>query len=319
MYDLVEMMTYKRPEGSDTQKEFCNRFLEPLMGSPDAFGNYVLQIGNKQEICFTAHHDTVHKTSGRQRLKVKDGIVTLRDKTKGECLGADCTTGIWLILNMVAKEIPGVYVIHSGEESGCIGSGDLINHHPNWLDHVNYVISFDRYGTKSIVTHQMGRRTASDKFAKKLKEVLGISSLSADPNGSFTDSNEYKREVSECTNLSVGYYSQHSTEEKQDLEYAQELLDALLTADWSKLEYYRDNTVVEVGGYYDDDYFWGHPSYKYNTTYNDTSNRIFNMICDYPEEIASLLEDLGYSADELQEMLGIQDQGYINDYLERVS
>ena len=79
MHDLVEMMTYKRPEGSNTQKEFCSRYLEPLMGSPDVFGNYVLQIGDKQEICFVAHHDTVHKTSGRQRLRVKDGFVTLRD------------------------------------------------------------------------------------------------------------------------------------------------------------------------------------------------------------------------------------------------
>ena len=48
-------------------------------------------------------------------------------------------------------------------------------------------------------------------------------------------------------------------------------------------------------------------------------NRIYDMIVDYPEEVALLLEDLGYTADELHEMLGIQDHGYINEYLERVS
>ena len=63
MYDLVEMMTYKRPQGSDTQKEFCYKYLEPIMGLPDKYGNYVLTVGNKPQVCFTAHHDTVHKTS----------------------------------------------------------------------------------------------------------------------------------------------------------------------------------------------------------------------------------------------------------------
>ena len=321
MHDLVEMMTYKRPEGSNTQKEFCSRYLEPLMGSPDVFGNYVLQIGDKQEICFVAHHDTVHKTSGRQRLRVKDGFVTLRDKTKGECLGADCTTGIWLICNMIANKIPGVYVVHAGEELGCVGRGNLVNQHPKWIDHVNYVIAFDMYGTKSIITHQMGRRTASDKFANKLKEVLDMEGLSSDSNGSFTDSNEYKREVSECTNISIGYYSQHSTEEKQDLEYANDLLNSLLCADWSKLQYYRDNSIVELDGLYggwygEDDYGWGYRNGSYHN-YSGNNTALFDFVCDYPEEVTEFLEDMGYNADTLREQMDLYDQGYVNNYIER--
>ena len=39
MHSLVEMLRYKRPEGSDTQKAFCKRFLEPTFGKPDQFGN----------------------------------------------------------------------------------------------------------------------------------------------------------------------------------------------------------------------------------------------------------------------------------------
>ena len=318
MYDLVEMMTYKRPQGSDTQKEFCNRFLEPIMGLPDQYGNYVTVVGNRPEVCFTAHHDTVHKTSGRQKLAVtKDGIVSLKRKDKGECLGADCTTGIWLICNMINAKVPGVYVIHAEEEGGCIGSKSLVDTNPHWLDHVNYVISFDRYGKKSIITHQMSRRTASDKFAKLLASVLDMP-LVADPNGSYTDSNVYRSEVSECTNISVGYYSQHSTEETQDLVYAYKLLECLISADWHRLEYYRDNTVVEMswGNWYDDDdYFWGHQP----TKYYDEGEDIYNLICQHPEETADLLTELGYSADELREMMNIQDHGYINEYLERVS
>ena len=211
------------------------------------------------------------------------------------------------------------------DEGGRVGSKALVESDPQWLDDVNYVISFDRYGKKSIITHQMGRRTASDKFAKLLAKTLELP-LKPDPNGSYTDSNVYRSKVSECTNVSVGYYSQHSTEEKQDVVYAYKLLECLLSADWDQLQYYRDNTVVEMGSmygdWYDDDYFWGHPPRNYGR-FNDKcdigDNRIYDMIVDYPEEVALLLEELGYTADELHEMLGIQDHGYINEYLERVS
>ena len=74
--------------------------------------------------------------------------------------------------------------------------------------------------------------------------------------------------------------------------------------------------LMNYNDWYDDDYFFGHPprGYRY-----DTDSRIHDIIVDYPEEVAGLLEELGYTADELHEMLGIQDHGYINEYLERVS
>ena len=53
MHSLVEMLRYKRPEGSDTQKAFCKRFLEPTFGKPDQFGNYIKIIGDKPNVCFT--------------------------------------------------------------------------------------------------------------------------------------------------------------------------------------------------------------------------------------------------------------------------
>jgi hypothetical protein len=66
-----------------------------------------------------------------------------------------------------------------------------------------------------------------------------------DSTGSYTDSNEYSYKVKECTNLSVGYYSQHSRAETQDLFYANNLLNALLTADWDSLVFARDPSVIE--------------------------------------------------------------------------
>ena len=69
--------------------------------------------------------------------------------------------------------------------------------------------------------------------------------LQPDNTGSYTDSNEYSSVVSECTNISVGYYNQHTKNEVQDLDYADELLIALCQADWSGLVFERDASKVE--------------------------------------------------------------------------
>ena len=66
-HSLIEMLRYKRPEGSVTQREFCKRFLEPTFGRPDKHGNYIHIVGDKPNLCFTAHHDTVHKDDAAAR------------------------------------------------------------------------------------------------------------------------------------------------------------------------------------------------------------------------------------------------------------
>ena len=324
MFSLIEMLKYKRPEGSITQMDFCIRFLEPSFGLPDIHGNYVKIVNNngkQPNICFMAHHDTVHKKEGMQKVRVKNDKAYIHSTKVSSCLGADCTTGVWLILNMIEHNIPGVYVIHSGEESGCIGSSALVKDKPDWLDHIEGAISFDRYGTKSIVTHQMGVRTASDTFAKCLADVLGMPKLKADSGGSFTDSNEYKDIVSECTNISVGYYNQHTQSESQDLLYADELCNALVNADWSKLTFHRDPSVYEY-----DRYRWGFNRYDYMDNYYDGFNLgydkddardLFDIVCDYPEEIVEILQSYGITANQLREDLNLYDNGYINNYLSK--
>ena len=326
MYSLIEMLRYKRPEGSLTQLDFCIRFIEPMFGVSDTHGNYIKIVNNEDgsspKICFTAHHDTVHSTEGKQKVKVVKDMVYVHDVTKSSCLGADCTTGIWLILNMVASKIPGVYVIHAGEESGCIGSQALVRDNPDWLDVVEGVISFDRYGTSSIITHQTGIRTASDTFAKCLSDVLSMPQLEADSGGSYTDSNEYSKRVSECTNISVGYYNQHTIRESQDLVYADELLGSLLTADWSKLTFHRDPSVVEMDNWYSSMYGSRFNDYGYfKADYGDYGDEdvkdLFELVCDYPEEVTELLSQLGYSASELSQDFGIQETKYLNNYIQR--
>ena len=311
MYSLIEMLSYKRPEGTTSQRDFCERFLEPVFGKPDIDGNYILQIGQKPRICFTAHHDTVHKTEGMQKLIVMNDVVSVADQTISNCLGADCTTGIYVILNMIEAGIEGMYCIFAAEEVGCKGSSALVKSEPKWLSDIDAVISFDRFGDKSVITHQSGVRTCSDEFAKSFSDALDLPQLIGDDGGSYTDSNEFIYHVSECTNISVGYYNQHTKNETQDLVYLDKLITQLLSADWSKLVFVRDPDVYETIGYYNYD--------KYNYYgYNDSeADDMEDFIGVYKHEVAKLLCEYGFTVDALAEELHLNDTSYINSYARR--
>ena len=315
---LLEMLSYKRKEGSLGQKMFCDRFLRPVMGSPDDFENFICEVteqGNrvnysdsfypKSNIIFMAHHDTVHKTDGRQKVVyLKDLQYAMVDHD--ECLGADCTTGVWLILEMIKAKVPGIYIIHSGEECGGIGSSGLVKSAPDWLLNVEFAISFDRMGTGSIITHQMGSRTCSESFSSDLESILSLN-LKSDSGGVYTDSYEYADIVSECTNISVGYYKQHTKGEYQDVGFAIKLKDSLINAEWGKLVPYRDPSVVEYDGWYgygknDLNTSYGSSSYisKYDTPSPDDIEELVRayptmekLIEEFPYEVSQLLSEYG--------------------------
>lgn len=299
-HELLTMLSYMRPAYSETESQFAERYLEPVFGNSDKAGNYILSIGKNPNICFTAHYDTVHKFDGKQNVKISNGIISLPEKSDSNCLGADCTTGIWLILEMIKAKISGVYVVHAAEEIGCIGSKALVARNPNWINKLDAVISFDRKGRNSIITHQMGLRTCSEVFATSLGSVLGLG-LKADDTGSYTDSNEYSGKVSECTNISVGYYNQHTKNETQDLDFAESLRDALISADWSKLVFQRDPQDAEYL-YYGTQF--GYDYSEMSHTDEDRLYDIYDLIRDYPKQVARVLLEMGFSARDLAEEIG---------------
>lgn len=318
-YSLIEMLRYRRPEGSETQRIFCEKYLKPVFGEPDAHGNYIKLInypnGGAPYLCFTAHHDTVHTVEGMQHVIVNGDKAMAADSN---CLGADCTTGVWLILEMIDARIPGIYVIHAGEEKGCIGSKALVKDHPSWLDNTKAVISFDRKGEESVITHQMGYRTASDAFAVSMSDALGMPLMRPDNTGLYTDSNEYVDVVGECTNISVGYIDQHSKRETQDLYFAYYLREKLLSADWSKLVFEREPGTFEVEhdrfyrgyGYYED---WDSAASYSRKGYSLLNLRgelrgrneteLLDIIKEYPDEVAELLDEWGVDSTYLMEQL----------------
>jgi hypothetical protein len=68
------------------------------------------------------------------------------------------------------------------------------------------------------------------------------------PNGTFTDSKEYRGIVPECTNVGVGYQHQHGPDEFLDYAHAYALRTALLKVQWDKLPVVR-KAEIEVPAY----------------------------------------------------------------------
>lgn len=345
--ELIDMMGYPRPSSEmdhEVYQEFLKKFIWPVFGKPDKFGNYVhivldktkkktpIEVLSNSDVkvtdqfprtAYMSHHDTVHAKSTLQNAPHIDRIVytsyphpdvTIAEKVAdkpniknpylndhekyqsvevfnsqprkikieevkkvfylGEngkrthmpdmdtvtskeindpadvnlnCLGADCTVGIWLQLRMIRAQVPGVYVIHAEEEVGRKGSEYIVNTHRKcvehkqpspyyWIDLVDIAMSFDRKGFNEIITHQSGRtRCASDEFADSLSgmlsshlEAVGYPKLIKSDKGSYTDSYSYRLLIPECINLCVGYTAQHTSRESQDVRFAYHLADALI-------------------------------------------------------------------------------------------
>ena len=64
-----------------------------------------------------------------------------------------------------------------------------------------------------------------------------------DDTGVYTDTAEFTGIIPECTNISVGYYSEHTDKEKLDVIHLQALADRCLRIDWDGLATKRDPSV----------------------------------------------------------------------------
>ena len=320
---LMGMLKSVRPAGGVGEKAYIERMLSSIrrMGyTPiiDDAGNIIVNnlatTDATSMVMFTSHTDSVHHTDspdGTQQLAFKSAdrtIVGLASQDKQQfgftpsCLGADCATGNYIMLRLLQANAKGLYCFFRQEEVGGIGSEFFRNDPQNekYWDKLTHCISFDRKGYTSIITEQWGGQCASDEFALDLAEAIAMADVNqrlesfvADPTGSFTDSANFTDVISECTNLSVGYFNQHTASETQDLQFADDLCDALCQIDWTAINSYRDpkETVVysramaksSVHTWFDDSYPFGSQS-DYSTYYDD-----------YMDGPSVLLDDLHYN------------------------
>ena len=239
---FLSLTTMTYPHGHESE---VLKFL-PKDLIKDEFDNYYKIIG-KSETMFTSHLDT----ADRKQTKVtiysteKDGDeMFVTDGTS--ILGADDKAGVSIMLYMMAHNIPGIYYFFDGEERGGIGSNKLASVFDS-VEHLKGVkrcISFDRRNYYSVITQQLGRECCSDEFATELAKELNKSGLkiSLDPTGIYTDSASFIDEIAECTNISVGYFSEHTISETQNISFLQRLGKACLDVNWENLP-----TVKKVG------------------------------------------------------------------------
>ena len=252
----------------------------------DEFGNLFTKIGDS-DVMFTSHLDTATSVKTEINHVFEGNLIKTDGKT---ILGADDKAGVTIMLYMIRNKIPGLYYFFLGEEVGCVGSKKVSGVHKlEPLPHIKKVISFDRRGTTSIITFQASTRCCSDTFGKALAEQLNKNestfSYVTDPTGLYTDSAQFTSIYPECTNISVGYYSEHTFTERQDIDHLTKLAEACLKVDWNSLPVERDPAKVEYSDWYDDWYggWGGYPSYgstsrgryyrdsNYSSTYKSTT------------------------------------------------
>lgn len=317
---LMGMLKSVRPAGGVGERAYIGKMLSSIrrMGyTPiiDGAGNIIVNNlptdNTTSAVMFASHTDSVHRTDspdGTQQLVYKSDdhtIVGLASQNKQQlgftpnCLGADCATGNYIMLRLLQANAKGLYVFFREEESGGVGSEYFRQDKSNekYWDKLTHCISFDRKGYTSIITEQWGGQCASDEFAKDLAEVIAqadtnkrLDAFVADPTGSFTDSANFTDVISECTNLSVGYFNQHTANETQDLQFAEDLCDALCRIDWTELNSYRDpkeTTVYSRAMARTSDYTWldYYTTTGYGTYYDDY----------YTDDSSAVLEDLHYN------------------------
>lgn len=232
---LIEMHELRRPAWSKTEKKWITKWIKPTGALPDKFGNYRLIIpnknGSKPFVLWSSHTDTVHVFGGKQEIGYDKMEIGLTANAGGSnCLGADDTVGVWLMLQLIDRNVPGMYIFHREEEGGRKGSKWIANNEPDLFKDIRFAIALDRKGYSSVITHQMGSRCCSKDFVDSIASQLGLD-YKADSTGSFTDTASYTDLVGECTNLSVGYREAHSSKERLDIGHAFRLRDALISMD----------------------------------------------------------------------------------------
>jgi len=259
---LARALSVKRPHNTPAVSDFTEWLFNALPAelksftSVDGAGN--LHIDNRiagSKTLFIAHVDTVHKEVGANKIR-KTATHWYAD---GAPLGADDGAGVAMLMHLIHADVKGYYIFSQGEECGGIGAKHIATHHTDLLAQFDRAIAFDRRGVDSVISHQGMGRCASDVFCEALANDLNAFDdtlmYSPDDTGVYTDTAEFTDIIPECTNISVGYYSEHGDQENLDIVHFEALSKAVLKVMWDSLPTDRDPTVPE------------YKEYKYNTAW----------------------------------------------------
>jgi len=258
MTTLQRALSVKRPHGGAGVAAFMDWLANAVPEQVnerifvDTCGNLHVdaRTEDKHRTLFVAHVDTVHRVEGKNPIrKVHNKKVHEWHATPASCLGADDGAGVAMLVHMLHEGVAGYYIFTQGEECGGIGAKHIAKYYPELLDQFDRAIAFDRRGTDSVITHQGYGRCCSDAFGQALATALNGDDFNLmylpDDSGVYTDTAEFVDHIPECTNISVGYYSEHGEREYLDINHFQRLSLAVLLFDWDALPVERDPKVQE--------------------------------------------------------------------------
>lgn len=249
---LARALSMKRPHNSEGTQRLTDWLDEHARKLPnakiarDAAGNLHVdtRLNSSNRTLFVAHVDTVHRQPGPNKIRK----TATHWHADGAPLGADDGAGVAMLMHLMYAGIPAYYVFTQGEECGGIGATWLADNCKHILGEFDRAIAFDRRGIDSVITHQAGGRCCSDVFADALSAALNADDTLMylpDDSGVYTDTAEFTHIIPECTNISVGYYREHSEEENLDVTHLQALAERCALIDWDKLPTERDPSKVE--------------------------------------------------------------------------
>lgn len=265
---LAHLLQLARPHDSEVELWLAEKLKDwlaqhhnvssaPVFSSPQGVTlAYAATVGAGSKTLFSCHIDTVHRAEGLQKVTATGKFVHLPLDSPSSCLGADDSAGIWIMCHMIDAGVPGTYIFHRGEERGGIGSKGMAAHHADWLRQFDRAVAFDRKATHSVITHQGMGRCCSDEFAAALADALNEhlhedhAFMSPDDSGVYTDTAEYTALIPECTNVSCGYYDEHTCAEKLDTLFLGDLLHACLKTAWEDLPVVREAREEPYEGYW---------------------------------------------------------------------
>lgn len=246
--DTLELaLGLKRPHAGKSVRVLKDYLLATLPAAyEDTIGNIHCTVGNSRTL-FSAHTDTVHRDDGKNSYLLCDEQIITDGKAKltrtmyrghGAVLGADDGAGCALLVHLAMNNVPGHYVFHHAEEVGGIGSTALAASKA-FIGLFDRAIAFDRKSDHSVITRQSGGNCCSQLFAGALCDALNAGDESfmfcPDDGGVYTDTAEYIDQIAECTNVSCGYYSEHSNSESLDYSFLERLAASLLTINFEAL------------------------------------------------------------------------------------
>ena len=248
---LARALSVKRPHGGAGVTMFEQWLYDRIPAGFDKFfdscGNLHVdaRITADHKTLFVAHIDTVHKGDGPNKIRKTHGTWY----ADGAPLGADDGAGVAMLMHLMHNSVPGYYIFTQGEECGGIGAKYVAKHYAELLAQFDRAIAFDRRGLDSVITHQGWGRCASDAFGDALANALNTADATLmylpDDTGVYTDTAEFVDIIPECTNISVGYYSEHSENERLDIFHYIALSQAVLLVDWDNLPTERDPSVPD--------------------------------------------------------------------------